>query len=107
MSWLHALGFAHLNLKPKNILIDKHGVLKIADLGASLLLRDNQKLNLETRAIEISEDFHVVTSFYVVRDIQAPEHKKKSKEKFSQAMDVYSFATVLWYEFSRNFPQTW
>jgi serine/threonine protein kinase len=44
MAWLHEAGICHLDLKPSNILIDRHEVLKVADFGYSRLLPETRLL---------------------------------------------------------------
>lgn len=43
VAFLHSIGFAHLDLSLENILIDKHGVCKLADFGLAVKAKTRSK----------------------------------------------------------------
>jgi len=85
MSWLHELNICHLDLKPKNILIDKHGVLKVADFGYSRLIQN-------TRHLLLNPNNNVLGGSPIY---MAPERLQTPKN-FNKSSDVYSFAIIFW-----------
>jgi len=86
MNWLHELGICHLDLKPKNILMDRHGTLKVADFGYSRLLQSTNRLGLFQE-----ENLGMGGSPIYM----APERLESSKN-FRKGSDVYSFAIMFW-----------
>jgi serine/threonine protein kinase len=77
MRFTHARGWIHRDLKPSNILLDEHGYPQIGDLGTSRLF--NPDLTFKRR---------VRSPLYM-----APE--MYDDVEYTQAVDIYSFALVL------------
>lgn len=99
MAWLHELGIVHLDLKPKNILVDKHGVLKVAGIiflihFCSFSLEDfgYSRIMTNTHNLLLQQDNLVAggSPLYM-----SPERLVNSKN-YSKASDVYSFAIIFW-----------
>jgi len=78
MSWLHGMNPAilHLDLKSANLLVDEHGVVKVADFGLSQIKKDQM---LE----------RVGSPLYM-----APEMLRG--EVYDAKADVFSFGICLW-----------
>lgn len=76
LSDIHAAGVIHRDIKPDNIKIDEHGVLKILDFG----LARQSNVDDSTRSI-------IGTSWFM-----APELYSDGTIKFSAAVDMFAFA---------------
>jgi len=78
MTWLHAMKppVLHLDLKTKNLLVDKNMVVKVADFGLSRM-----KTGKKTGAVGSPS-------------YMAPE--MLSEKEYDEKADVYSFAICLW-----------
>lgn len=113
MSYLHAvanIGVAHRDLKPDNILLDEHGVAKIADMGmARIAMRatsgeinhvdfeENYSSSLQKKSsakLEVPSDFSVTCRTGTPR-YMAPENWAGTS--YTYKVDVFSFA-ILAYE---------
>lgn len=78
LNFMHQRGVVHFDLKPENLLLDQDLVVKIADFS---IARRSESLNAEQGA----------TVVYC-----APEVAKEEPGRLTGAVDVYSFAIVLW-----------
>eukprot|EP01090_Pellita_catalonica_P005757 TRINITY_DN1598_c0_g2_i1.p1 TRINITY_DN1598_c0_g2~~TRINITY_DN1598_c0_g2_i1.p1 ORF type:complete len:524 (-),score=116.01 TRINITY_DN1598_c0_g2_i1:102-1673(-) len=86
MNWLHSLTppFLHLDLKPANLLVDRHGTVKLADFGLSVMRK---------RAAE-GEEKQKSTGAVGSPLYMAPE--MLCQKDFDEKVDVYAFAIMLW-----------
>lgn len=85
----------HCDLKPNNILLGSSFNVKICDFqGARLALRTSKVADGERRA-----DKFVYTANYA-----SPEFFKDNPERHSRAMDVYSYAMVLFFILTGKHP---
>jgi tRNA A-37 threonylcarbamoyl transferase component Bud32 len=81
LSFLHSLGIVHRDIAARNVLLDGHGVAKLADLGLSRLLEDKQ-----------GEQTTVQYNVGPVRWM-APEAIRD--RKYSSASDAFSFGVLM------------
>jgi serine/threonine-protein kinase len=81
---LHRAGILHCDLKPANILLDRHGTPYVADLGLSRILAGTQNV-LEEGAI-------AGTPHYM-----SPEQASGRLEHTGPATDVYSLGATLYH----------
>uniref|UniRef100_A0A6B2L2Y9 Non-specific protein-tyrosine kinase n=1 Tax=Arcella intermedia TaxID=1963864 RepID=A0A6B2L2Y9_9EUKA len=86
IEWLHRCDFIHRDIKPKNLLIDSHGTIKVSDFGISLHLPSNKPVRGVTGTWEYMAPEVMIGKFY----------DKKA--------DVYSFGIVLWQLLTRMGP---
>lgn len=78
MAFCHALGVMHRDMKPQNLLVDRHGTLKIADFGLARAF-----------IVPIREYTHeVVTLWY-----RAPEILLGQRQ-YSPAVDIWSIGAI-------------
>ena len=80
LAFLHSLGIVHRDIAARNVLLDGHGVAKLADLGMSRVLQDKQ--GEQTTKNDVGP----------VRWM-APE--AMSSKKYSVASDCFSFAMLM------------
>jgi mitogen-activated protein kinase kinase kinase len=89
LAYLHGQGMLHRDLKAENVLIDRHGRAKLADLGVAqvdALLEDT-----EAKAVDMG-----------LQDVAfiAPENlanvKEGSLRQSSKATDIYALGLVFW-----------
>ncbi|MFO0873587.1 MAG: protein kinase [Phycisphaerales bacterium] len=75
---LHKAGIVHLDLKPKNILVDDTGTPRVMDLGAAKVLLSND-----------------VRSAFFTAQFASPEQLRGAPEALEQTSDVYSLGKIL------------
>jgi len=86
---LHEAGIGHVDVKPSNFLF-ANGVLKIADLGASVLLgTDGSSLSSKWKATD--PDVKAGTPCY-----RSPEHNTARAEDLDERSDIYSLGIVIY-----------
>eukprot|EP00238_Polyblepharides_amylifera_P011568 CAMPEP_0196581798 /NCGR_PEP_ID=MMETSP1081-20130531/35622_1 /TAXON_ID=36882 /ORGANISM="Pyramimonas amylifera, Strain CCMP720" /LENGTH=637 /DNA_ID=CAMNT_0041902153 /DNA_START=111 /DNA_END=2024 /DNA_ORIENTATION=+ len=78
MDYLHKNKIVHRDLKASNLLMDEHGVIKVADFGVSRVKDDTGIMTAETGT-------------YRWMSPEVIEHRA-----YDTAVDVYSFAITLW-----------
>ncbi|RBP52888.1 serine/threonine-protein kinase [Arenicella xantha] len=79
----HQSGIVHCDLKPDNIIVTNHNILKIADFGIAKLQLPTTSLDVDTAAA-ISGSYHAVS----------PEQAQGQKIDFRS--DVFSFGLLLY-----------
>ncbi|KAL2246270.1 UNVERIFIED_CONTAM: putative serine/threonine-protein kinase, partial [Sesamum indicum] len=55
LDYCHSHGVLHRDIKGSNLLIDNHGILKIADFGLASYFDDHQKAPLTSRVVTLGE----------------------------------------------------
>jgi len=79
----HHAGVAHRDIKPQNLLLDRHYQLKITDFGLSFIAKEKKDL----------KGMLIKTSYVGTRGYQAPELLKR--EKYTKVCDIFSCGVVL------------
>jgi len=80
---LHRMEMVHQDLKPDNILIDKHGTIKLIDFGSTRIAGLEEMNNSGERVIPQG-----------TRNYAAPECLRGKRCSFSS--DLFSFGTILY-----------
>lgn len=91
IEYIHSEGYAHLDIKLENILLDKYFNIKVADMGASVFVRNSNELTDKRRG----------TLLYM-----APEVLDNTWGKIYNAKkaDVYSLGITLFVMLTGEFP---
>ena len=89
---VHDAGLWHLDIKPANIMIDRNGVVKLIDFGASKQL--NAKNGGATTSTSVS-----YTNGYAPR-----EQMEQNYEKFGPWTDIYALGATLYCLLSKRRP---
>ncbi|GAA6072415.1 proto-oncogene serine/threonine-protein kinase mos [Tachysurus ichikawai] len=92
LSYLHAHGVVHLDLKPANVIVTRTGVCKLADFGCSLKVELVRDPDSSARRMEIGGTY----------THRAPELLRG--EDVTPGADVYSFGVTLWQLLTREPP---
>ncbi len=87
---LHRLGIIHGDIKSPNVLLNKSAEAKIGDLGAAILAKDADKVD--------------VSCIGTLRWM-SPEQKQQKDSYISQKSDIYSFGLVIREIISKEIPK--
>src|SRR5215212_7503296 len=82
----HEMGLVHRDIKPANCLVDRHGVVKMLDLGLAKLTEDDQA------SLTMANEENVLGT----ADYLAPEQALNSHEADSRS-DIYSLGCTLYF----------
>jgi serine/threonine protein kinase len=82
----HEMGLVHRDIKPANCLVDRHGTVKILDLGLAKLTEDDQA------SLTMANEENVLGT----ADYLAPEQALNSHEADSRS-DIYSLGCTLYF----------
>ncbi len=89
----HEMGLVHRDIKPANCLVDKHGTVKLLDLGLAKLNEDDQA------SLTMANEENVLGT----ADYLAPEQALNSHEADSRS-DIYSLGCTLYFLLTGNPP---
>lgn len=91
--FIHGLGYAHLDIKLENILLDKFFNIKVADLGSCTNIADKNGFTRVRRG----------TLLYMAPEVAA----LKSKQEFdARSADIYSLGVTIYLLLTGEFPDT-
>jgi serine/threonine protein kinase len=82
----HEMGLVHRDIKPANCLLDRHGVVKLLDLGLAKLTEDDQA------SLTMANEENVLGT----ADYLAPEQALNSHQADSRS-DIYSLGCTLYF----------
>ncbi len=92
----HQLGMVHRDVKPGNLLIDNHGVVKLLDLGLARFFK-----NSDEESLTIKHDEKVLGT----ADYLAPEQAVDSHQVDARA-DIYSLGCTMYFALTGHPPFT-
>lgn len=100
LAYAHARGIVHRDIKPSNLLLDKHGVIKILDMGLARL--ESEAIDLDAiRDEELTHSGQVMGT----ADYMAPEQALDTRQADAKA-DVYSLGCTLYRLLTGRSPYT-
>jgi serine/threonine protein kinase len=82
----HEMGLVHRDIKPANCLVDRHGIVKLLDLGLAKLTEDDQA------SLTMANEENVLGT----ADYLAPEQALNSHQADSRS-DIYSLGCTLYF----------
>mmetsp|Transcript_18116 Transcript_18116/g.54546 ORF Transcript_18116/g.54546 Transcript_18116/m.54546 type:complete len:1319 (+) Transcript_18116:310-4266(+) len=88
LHFLHSKRIVHMDLKSPNILLSRHGVAKLADVGLAKVIRDR----------------NYITQVSVIGTFAWAAPEVLTNEKCTEKADIFSFGIVLWETASRALP---
>ncbi len=94
LEYMHSKGIAHLDLKPDNILVDRHGRTKLCDFTVATKVSDDQKLNISegTPAFD-SPEMHEEGDIYASSDSEESGWKPFPADIWAMGATLYVFMT--------------
>ena len=90
---VHQIGFCHLDLKPSNIMLEKSGLIKLIDFGASKQLGANGTLNTNDS-----------TSLAQTPGFAPREQMEQNFAKIGPWTDIYALGATLYNLLTKNLP---
>jgi serine/threonine protein kinase len=111
LKYLHTMGITHRDVKPDNILIQKHDPfhVKLTDFGLSKMVNDEETF-LQTFCGTLLYCAPEVYSEYQEYDrnghrtLRHRDKKPLPRQRYSQAVDLWSLGGVIFYALSGNPP---
>lgn len=95
LSYAHASGVVHRDIKPTNLLIHRNGTAKLLDMGLARVIERDQTTDSSTTITEITRQGAVMgTADYI-----APEQALNSKNADERA-DIYSLGCTMYFAFT-------
>ncbi len=100
ISWCHERGLIHRDLKPSNLMIDRHGQVKILDLGLARFLElrfddgsqeDGSVVRGPTHDLTLTEEGQLLGTLAYM----PPEQARGDQQHVDERSDVYSLGVVL------------
>lgn len=107
--YAHSRGVLHLDLKPSNIMVGRHGQVTLIDWGNARVVRRQEGCELDDEAGGFNPDAlnNIVLSgtFKGTPGFMAPEQISK-KETVTPRTDVYALGAILYFILSGELPVT-
>lgn len=98
LKFAHDQGMVHRDVKPANLMLDEHGIVKVADLGLVKIGEESADENVAEQVGISQEGDSQITQLGVsvgTPTYMAPEQWKKSSE-VDQRADIYSLGCTLY-----------
>jgi len=114
MEYLHSLGVIHRDLKPGNLLVDERNRVYVSDFGISRIankrmtpsvgVRRNEATSAHAHPHDINRALSLSRTLSLSQTAQYMAPDVVKNEEYTQKIDVYSFAIVLWEMIERRDP---
>jgi eukaryotic-like serine/threonine-protein kinase len=112
MSFAHAQGFLHRDLKPDNIMIGHHGEVVIVDWGLATKVGDEQSAQLDVGGEVLTTRAETASTPFVTQDgtiigtpqYMSPEQAAGETKVMDHRSDLYSLATIFYELFTLKHP---
>lgn len=88
LEYLHSKRIAHRHIKPRNILVDEEGNVKLSDIGSTLFIAENDVLSSQNT----QEGSSIL---YMAPEIKTIKDQIKMKKKELYKADVWSLGIVI------------
>ena len=104
VSFAHARGVLHLDLKPDNIMVGSHGQVYVMDWGVARLMTQTRGSEHEERVRTSRAPADGEAQIAGSPAFLSPEQARADKEGLSERSDVYGIGAILYYLLSGHGP---